>query len=264
MTLSNINVTRWNNDGPEVLLVHGGPQGGPQAAADHFADQQPLAARGWQLILPDRPGHGASPTRGPEDMEVDAQWVAEMLGDGMHLVGHSYGGAVALAAAAQRPDAVKSLTLIEPATADIAIDDPRVVTFRETMRETIDAGHDPLGMLMAYAQMVVLPPDMRGPAPTMDDIQAMGAALMEMRQPIDWDALSAVYAVRDAGMPVLVVTGAGMPAFEAMGDEIARITAGERIVIPVGHHFPQYDGDTFNHALHDFLTSVEARSRGVA
>ena len=36
------------------------------------------------------------------------------MGDGAHLVGHSYGGLAVLFAAARRPDATLSLTLLEP------------------------------------------------------------------------------------------------------------------------------------------------------
>ena len=39
-----------------------------------------------------------------------------MTGDGAHLVGHSYGGLGVLFAAARRPAATLSLTLLEPAT----------------------------------------------------------------------------------------------------------------------------------------------------
>ena len=44
---------------------------------------------------------------------MDAIWAAEMVGESSHLVGHSYGGLIALAAAALRPTVVRSLTLIE-------------------------------------------------------------------------------------------------------------------------------------------------------
>jgi len=108
--------------GPTVVLVHGGEEAGGATA---FAAQLPLA-QAFTLIMPDLPGHGDSPARGRGSVARDALLIGDLLGDGAHLVGHSYGGAVALRAAAQRPEAVHSLTLIEPATLDIARDDPEV------------------------------------------------------------------------------------------------------------------------------------------
>ena len=81
-----LHVTRWGSGSP-VLLIHGGPQGGPNGGETAWAKQRPLADEGWELVLPDRPGHARSPSQGPENIEHDAVWVAEMLGDGMHLVG---------------------------------------------------------------------------------------------------------------------------------------------------------------------------------
>src|SRR5271165_4633819 len=113
--LASIHVARWGHSGPRVVLVHGGAQGTPVGGESNFRAQQPLAQEGWQLIVPDRPGHGRSPDPGrPDDAEADGAWVAALLEDGAHLVGHSFGGCVALAAAARRPEAVRSLTLIEP------------------------------------------------------------------------------------------------------------------------------------------------------
>ena len=37
----------------------------------------------------ERPGFGQSPTCGVDDMAADAVWIAVMLGDGAHLIGHS-------------------------------------------------------------------------------------------------------------------------------------------------------------------------------
>src|SRR5947209_4813108 len=98
--------------GPKVVFVHGGEEAGGAVA---FAAQFPLADR-FTLIMPDLPGHGQSPAHGRASADRDAILVADLLDDGVHLVGHSYGGAVALRAAARRPDAVHSLVLIEPAT----------------------------------------------------------------------------------------------------------------------------------------------------
>lgn len=88
--------------GPKVVFVHGGEEGGGAVA---FASQYPLADS-FMLILPDLPGHGQSPAQGRKNAGRDALLIADLLEDGAHLVGHSYGGAVALRAAAQRPEAV--------------------------------------------------------------------------------------------------------------------------------------------------------------
>jgi pimeloyl-ACP methyl ester carboxylesterase len=73
----------------------------------------------------DRRGFGESPDIERSDYEVDASDVAKLLGDGAHLVGHSYGGAVAMLAAGLRPPIVRSLTLIEPSAFRLAARDPR-------------------------------------------------------------------------------------------------------------------------------------------
>jgi pimeloyl-ACP methyl ester carboxylesterase len=117
-----IHVTRWGTEGPVVVMVHGGVQGRRIGGDEHFAKQRELVSRGWQLIVPDRPGHGQSAAPGrPDDVVLDADWVANLLGEGAHLVGHSFGGSVALFATAQRPKAIRSLTLIEPALLSLAI-----------------------------------------------------------------------------------------------------------------------------------------------
>ena len=60
------------------------------------------------------------------DFESEAPAIALLLGDGAHLVGHSYGAVIALYAAALRPEAVRSLTVSEPGCLRVAAGDPRV------------------------------------------------------------------------------------------------------------------------------------------
>ena len=132
-----IHLTQWSRLGasdPTVVLVHGSAQGSLVGGDRHFAAQSRLAMRGWRLVVPDRPGHGRSPAPGrPDDPQADGAWVADLLGPAGHLVGHSFGGAVALAATAMRPEAVLSLTLIEPALHNLSSTDAEIVEWRKTV-----------------------------------------------------------------------------------------------------------------------------------
>jgi lipase len=68
------------------------------------------------ITLFDMPGHGASD---PLAEDVDLQDLttgiaAELTSPGSHVIGHSFGGTVALRLAVERPDLVSRLTLCEP------------------------------------------------------------------------------------------------------------------------------------------------------
>src|SRR6516164_2986444 len=102
-------------DGDVVLLVHG--YGGDRNSWLFL--HEPLAARHRVYAL-DLPGHGTSSKDvgdGSVSLLVDAVLgVLDAVGvERAHLVGHSLGGAVAVAAAARHPERVHSLILIAPA-----------------------------------------------------------------------------------------------------------------------------------------------------
>ena len=115
--------------GPRVVLVHGSVGSGWST----WWAQRPLA-ESFTLVVPDRPGSPPNPPVEHVDFEEQAPLVAELLEDGAHLVGHSYGGVISLYAAALRPDAVRSLTLIEPPAFGVALDDPAVAALVEELR----------------------------------------------------------------------------------------------------------------------------------
>ena len=101
-------------DGDVVLLVHG--YGGDRNSWLFL--QEPLAAR-YQVYALDLPGHGTSAKDvGEGSLSVLADAVTGVLdalgAERAHLVGHSMGGAVALAVAARDPARIASLTLIAP------------------------------------------------------------------------------------------------------------------------------------------------------
>jgi pimeloyl-ACP methyl ester carboxylesterase len=107
-----------------VVLVHGSVTGGRAT----WPAQRPLRDR-WELVVLTRPGFPPGPPVERVDFETDAAFVADELGDGSHLVGHSYGGVVSLLAAARRPEAIRSLTVIEPPAMDVARGRPAVDRF---------------------------------------------------------------------------------------------------------------------------------------
>jgi pimeloyl-ACP methyl ester carboxylesterase len=256
-----IHVTRWGS-GPSILLVHGGSQGSPAGGAHLWSGQRPLADEGWELVLPDRPGHGRSPSRGPEDLELDAVWVAEMLGDGAHIVGHSYGGAIALCAAGLRPDAVRSLTLVEAPIFSVAADRPEAQALRARLARASDTKNSLLALLRLM-RAVNIPMRQMQPRPGPQHVRRMAKHFQTMRSPDTWDASGAVASVKQTGTPSLIVTGGWSPGFEAIADELAEQMAGRRVTIDAGHHFPQLAGDpagsAFNDVLRSFLTEHHDR-----
>ena len=102
--------------GTPVLLIHGA------ILADAFAPLlvQPALTDRYRLIHYHRRGFaGSSRHAGPcsiAQQAADARALLDHLGvEGTHVVGHSYGGAIALQLALDAPERVSSLALLEPA-----------------------------------------------------------------------------------------------------------------------------------------------------
>jgi pimeloyl-ACP methyl ester carboxylesterase len=251
-----IHVTRWGSGTP-VLLIHGGPQGGPNGGETAWAKQRPLADEGWELILPDRPGHGASPSRGPERIDADARWVAEMLDGGMHLAGHSYGGCIAIEAAALRPEAVRSLTIVEAAAASVIPDHPAVVANAQNAVAALMSSATPRERYLAFARFAGIPEEMSGRLDEETQTR-MGEGLAVMQTPYQWDAKAAIARIADAQIPFLTVTGGWSDSMAAIADALADQLDGRHVVLDTGHHFPQFHPD-FNPTVAAFFVAADQR-----
>jgi len=103
--------------GEPVLMIHCSSASGIEWASlcDTLDD-------GFRAIAPDQWDCGESDSWAGHTAFTLAEEAAPILdivdriGADVHLLGHSYGGGVALRVACERPDAVRSLTLIEPSS----------------------------------------------------------------------------------------------------------------------------------------------------
>ncbi|MEL6588049.1 MAG: alpha/beta hydrolase [Pseudomonadota bacterium] len=137
-------------DGPPVLLIH--------CALAHLGAWAGVRAglRRHQVTAFDLPGHGGSPPWDPaQDYQAQSvDWAASLLNGPTHVVGHSFGGTVALRLAVERPDLVERLTLIEPVYFVAAKDhDPVAFAAHEASFEPVIAAHaagDLRGMARAF------------------------------------------------------------------------------------------------------------------
>ena len=233
-----------------IVLVHGSVIGGRAT----WAAQRPLAER-FQLVVVDRPGFPPNPPVDRVDFERDAELVADLLVPGDHLVGHSYGGVISLLAAAARPDALGSLTVIEPPATSVAAGEPAVDAFAAGGRTLYESGatSDPETFLRSFLAAVGSAFD--PPTPLPPDLAQGAQALTVERGP--WEAEIPLAALAATTFPKLVVSGAHHPAFDAICDVLERELPTERAVLPGYGHVVQLHPE-FNAVLAAFV--ARARS----
>ena len=232
--------------GPPIVFVHGSIVGPAQT----WRAQRPLAAR-WTLQLVHRPGFGASPPLPRGDFEAEAPLIAELLGDGAHLVGHSYGAVIALHAAALRPGAVRSLTVTEPGALRIAAGDAQVdmvVGWGEELYRR-RAELDPREFVQLFRTGVG---SAHATPEAMPAWLARGAEhVMEERPP--WESDPPLDALAAAPFPALVISGRHSPVFETVCDVLAQQIGAERATVSGGGHSIPVVGEPYNALLEDFL-----------
>jgi pimeloyl-ACP methyl ester carboxylesterase len=249
VSAEDLDVTRVGS-GPSVVLVHGSVIGAKRTWRHQLA-----LAEHWTLCLPNRPGFGSSPPLARGDFESEAPLIAELLGDGAHLVGHSYGAVIALYAAGLRPDAVRSLTVSEPGCLRVAAGDPVVdaqISGGEHLYESA-ATFSALEFLRAFRGGVGSTHDT--PEHLTGELLHGARSLMRERPP--WEADPPLDALRSAPFGKLVISGGHSAVFEAVCDAVAtRLHARRAVIGGRGHTIPA-TGAPYNACLHSFLTERE-------
>ncbi|HOP46102.1 MAG TPA: alpha/beta hydrolase [Desulfobacteraceae bacterium] len=102
--------------GPSVVCIHGSA-----SSSGQWRPLMKILSDRFRIIAPDLYGHGRTPPWGNHrgmyvDDEVDLLETAfRMAGDRFHLIGHSWGGAIALKAALRHMSRLLSVVLYEPA-----------------------------------------------------------------------------------------------------------------------------------------------------
>ena len=234
--------------GARVVLVHGSGNG---AAA--WDGQRALAER-FTLVIPTRSGYPPNPPLERIDFETQADELAPLLDAGAHLVGHSYGGVIAMLAAARRPERVHSLAVSEPPAFGIAAGNADVDRFVARLEELFaQRGLGPGEHFRRFIAIVGVDYDVPDPLPA--EIEAATRASMVERPP--WEAELPLEALRAAPFPKLLVSGRHQPAFEAVLDVLERRLGAERAVVTGrGHNIPGASG--YNALLESFWSRAQA------
>jgi pimeloyl-ACP methyl ester carboxylesterase len=244
--------------GEPIIFVHGDSLlGNP---VDHWINQLELAQE-YQLIMPARHGYYLSPLPERESFDVYAGAIANLLGEGAHLVGHSYGGVVALLAAAMRPEAVYSLTVSEPPAFSLVrghVDVERhIARMQDSPKPFVQMTPEEFMLHLHDAIFGAVQGETRRlPQRVLDQLATpygrKGVAA-NMRETPPWKADIPLDRLANTPFPKLVFSSRTMPSHEAVCEVLVRCLRAEHVVISEAGHFIPRIGKLYNDRLREFL-----------
>jgi len=236
-------------EGSATLQSMTGDGTGARIVFLHASNRSP--DRAWSAVgeLPGArfavmPGYSAD---GPATFDQD-RWEARLLeacDAGATVVAHSFGGPVAMRAAARRPDLVRALVLFEPAAYALARGNSAIEDHIRRVQPVLDQaatlppGEFAVAFAAALAGQTIAPPT---------DSADLLAAERQRRLPGPWS----LDTPERIGVPTLVVTGGWNDEYEAIASRIV----GARHVTLAGHgHRPQDHPDAVG-VVRAFLDEV--------
>lgn len=261
-------------DGPVLVLLHG--LGGSSATWRQVLE---ILGGAFRAIAPDLLGHGGSDAPGNGDYSPagHATWLRDLLRaldvDRATVVGHSFGGGVALQYAHQYPERVEGLVLVASGglgpEVSVALRAACLPGSGAVVRLLAAAAPTPVGALVrdvalglgvaARAEIDALSNGLVALA----DPAARAAFLRTVRFALGWpgqrldarDYLPGLHAER-----VLLVAGRHDGCIPVGHSEAAhRQLPGSRLAVLDGGHFPHREHpETFSRVLLDFLASTDA------
>ncbi len=213
---------------------------------DFIAILAPLAGQGWRIVTYDQRGQYETPgthqdSYSLEALAEDLLAVAATVDDGpVHVLGHSFGGLVARQATLDRPEAVRSLTLMDSGPGGIDGPTAEIAQVFAAALESMPI-QDVWDAKVAYdaAQGLHLPPDA--------DLAAFLRTRFVGNDPLGLAAFARLLIaapdrtseLRDTGCPVLVVYGENDDAWSpALQTDMAERLGARRCVIAGAGHSP--------------------------
>ena len=218
-----------------LVLIHGSV-----GNAEAWAPVVPTLEQRFEVLAPTRGGYPPGPLLARIDFERQAQELAPLLGEEAHLVGHSYGGVIALLIAATHPERVRSLAVSEPPAFGLARGNPVVDALVERLAEQFEHGpREPRAFAEGFLALVGS--EARLPERLPPQLEQGIRATMAERPP--WEAEIPLDELAAAPFPKLVVSGAHNEAFDAVCDVLERRLGAERAILQgAGHSLARAPG----------------------